>query len=681
MLMRGTTCFADWFHGSLMLQRTFSLWFVVLALLGGSGLQEISGVASGGEGSDEFRPNVLWITCEDTGPQLGCYGDRYAETPHLDRFAERSLRFDCCWSNAPVCAPARTTLITGIYPTSYGAQPMRSSVPLPAGFLTLPQRMRAAGYYCSNNNKEDYNFGEPTGKTMWDTSNKESHWRNRGEGQPFFSVFNFTVTHEGQIRKRPYTPKHDPKLAPVPPYHPEVEEVRLDWAQYYDRITEMDRMVGKLLGELQEDGLSDSTVVFFFGDHGCGLPRGKRWLYETGLRVPMLVHLPKRLADRYAPFYQAGTGTDRLVSFVDLVPTVLDLCGVSISDEGKQSLHGKSFFDSQDREKDFLFGFRDRMDERIDSSRVVRNGRYAYIRNFMPDRPQGAYLNYMFQTPTTRVWFERYKANELNAVQSAFWQRKPVEELYDLQVDPYQIHNLGGSDDAMLQEIKGQLALRLKEHMLSVGDTGGFPEGWHLRFTFQDRVRAIEAAWASGDILLRGENFRKNSDTGVRGQANTEVLGILAEVKAMLGSSKAVQRYWGGIAARGLASDGRLFSGESHGIDQALIHLLQDPDLEVRAVVAETLCRMSKGVEKEEAQEVLVAIVEEREGNWGGKLHALNALCDLVAEGVLTERSVAERVQSTFESQGKSWSRDLPERYREYLGRLVERLASLAGLQ
>lgn len=681
MLMRGTTCFADWFHGSLILQRKFSLWFVVLALFGGLGLGGISGVANGGEGSDEFRPNVLWITCEDTGPQLGCYGDRYAETPHLDRFAEQSLRFDCCWSNAPVCAPARTTLITGIYPTSYGAQPMRSSVRLPDGFLTLPQRMRAAGYYCSNNNKEDYNFSEPTGKTMWDTSNKESHWRNRGDGQPFFSVFNFTVTHEGQIRKRPYTPNHDPKLAPVPPYHPDTPEVRLDWAQYYDRITEMDRMVGKLLGELQEDGLADSTVVFFFGDHGCGLPRGKRWLYETGLRVPMLVHLPKRLAGRYAPFYQAGTGTDRLVSFVDLVPTVLDLCGVRGSDEGKLSLHGKSFFDSRDRDKDFLFGFRDRMDERIDSSRVVRNGRYAYIRNFVPDRPQGAYLNYMFQTPTTRVWFERYEAKELNAVQSAFWQRKPVEELYDLQVDPYQIQNLGGSDDAMLQEIKGQLALRLKEHMLSVGDTGGFPEGWHLRFTFQDRVRAIEAAWESGEILLRGANLRRNSDAGVRGQANTEVLGILEEVKAMLGSSEAAERYWGGITARGLASDGVLLDGESHGIDQALSHLLQDEDLEVRAVVAEALCRMSKGEKKESAQGVLVAIVEEREGSWGGRLHALNALCDLVADGVLAERSVAERVQSTFESQGKSWSRDLPERYREYLGRLVERLVSLTGLQ
>ena len=668
-------------RGSWMGWRIFGHDFVMFCAVVLWGMGGCWDVVIGGESSDTFRPNVLWITCEDTGPQLGCYGDRYAETPHLDRFAGRSLRFDCCWSNAPVCAPARTTLITGIYPTSYGAQPMRSSVPLPDGFLTLPQRMRAAGYYCSNNNKEDYNFSEPSGKRMWDASNKEAHWRNRGDGQPFFSVFNFTVTHEGQIRKRPYTPKHDPKLAPVPPYHPDLEEVRLDWAQYYDRITEMDRMVGKLLAELQEDGLADTTVVFFFGDHGCGLPRGKRWLYETGLRVPMLVHLPKGLAQRYAPFYQAGTGTDRLVSFVDLAPTVMDLCGVRISGGGEQRLHGKSFFEARDREEDYLFGFRDRMDERIDSSRSVRNDRYAYIRNFMPDRPQGAYLNYMFQTPTTRAWFERYEAKELNVAQAAFWQRKPVEELYDLQVDPYQIHNLVGSNDVKLQEVKSRLASRLKEQMLAVGDTGGLPEGWHLRFQALDRVRAIEAAWDSGEILLRAAKLGERSDGGQGLQTNAGRLGHLAEVEKMLGSSEATVRYWGGISARGLASEGRLAFGESRELDGALRSLLNEPNLEIRAVVAESLCRMSKGGERGEAQEVLVAIVEQQEKDWGGKLHALNALCDLVADRVLTERSIAERVQLAFESHGKSWSQELPERYREYLGRLVERLASLSGLQ
>lgn len=681
MLMRGTTCFADWLHSSLVLLRTHTLWFAVLALLGGSGLGEISGVANGGEGSEEFRPNVLWITCEDTGPQLGCYGDRYAETPFLDQLANRSLRFDRCWSNAPVCAPARTTLISGLYPTSYGAQPMRSSVPLPKGFLTLPQRLREAGYYCSNNNKEDYNFSDPKGKEMWDASSKEAHWRNRADGQPFFAVFNFTVTHEGQIRKRPYTPKHKPELAPVPPYHPDTPEVRLDWAQYYDRITEMDRMVGKLLDELQEDGLAESTVVFFFGDHGCGLPRGKRWLYETGLRVPMLVHLPARVSQRFTPFYQPGSVTDRLVSFVDLAPTVLDLCRVKTSGQREDRLHGKSFFDSQDRANDRLFGFRDRMDERIDSSRSIRDGRYAYIRNFMPDRPQGAYLNYMFQTSTTREWFELFVAKELNAVQSVFWKPKPIEEFYDLEVDPYQIHNLAGSTDDGLQEVKSQLAMRLKEHMLAIGDTGCMPEGWHLHLHPPDRGRSIEAAWESGDILLRVQGEVKGRGQVGGAPRETERMELYKKILGMLGSSEATVRYWGGIAARSLASEGSLVSGDSLELDGMFKNLLNDPNLEIRAVIAETLCRMTNDGEKEGAQEVLIAIVEQQERNWGGKLHALNALCDLVGDQVLAGGAVAERVQLAFDSHGKSWNQELPERYREYLGRLVERLVSLSGLQ
>ncbi|MFM7926447.1 MAG: sulfatase-like hydrolase/transferase, partial [Pirellula sp.] len=205
-------------------------------------------------GQSAERPNILWITCEDTGPQLGCYGDGYATTPNLDLFAERSLRFNRCWSNAPVCAPARTTLITGLYPTSFGAQHMRSMVDLPKGASTLPNMLRQAGYYCSNNNKEDYNFPKPEG--MWDDSSNKAHWRNRKAGQPFFSVFNTTVTHEGQIRKRPYKPTHDPKLAPIPPYHPDDPEGRLDWAQYYDRISEMDQFVGDRLQELEDAGLA-----------------------------------------------------------------------------------------------------------------------------------------------------------------------------------------------------------------------------------------------------------------------------------------------------------------------------------------------------------------------------------------------------------------------------------------
>ena len=584
------------------------------------------------------RPNILWITCEDTGPQLGCYNDAYATTPNLDAFAQSALKFTRCWSNAPVCAPARTTLISGLYPTSYGAQHMRSSVRLPQGAQTLPEILSKAGYYCSNNSKEDYNFPKPSG--MWNDSSNKAHWKNRQSGQPFFSVFNSTLTHEGQIRKRPYSPKHDPKLAPVPPYQPDDEQVRLDWAQYYDRITEMDAWVGKQLQELKDAGLEDSTIVFFFGDHGCGLPRGKRWLYQSGLHVPMIVHVPKAFAGRFDTIYQPGASSDRLVAFVDLLPTVLDLCQIPLP----QGLHGRSFFAPEDLRNDHLFGFRDRMDERIDSSRAIRNDRYLYIRNFMPDRPQGSYLNYMFQTPTTRVWKEKYDQGLLNSVQRVFWEPKAIEELYDLQNDPHQIANL--ATEPTLASVRQELADSLQSKMIELGDTGSLPEDWILNQDLADTELAIRAAWRSG-------------------QAQSDPAVLLT----MLESSHVLERYWGAIALRGSKANGL----EPRVMDLAQ-GLLNDPSLVVRAVVAESLARQgtSKQVQ-DSSMEILIEISLREETPWGATMLALNALCDLDVSSQL-----AAPIQEVFEAKAKSWNSTLPERYSEYPARLVERLVETA---
>lgn len=585
-------------------------------------------------GQSPERPNILWITCEDTGPQLGCYGDSYATTPNLDRFAERSLRFTQCWSNAPVCAPARTTLISGLYPTSFGAQHMRSSVDLPKGASTLPNILRQAGYYCSNNNKEDYNFPKPEG--MWDDSSNKAHWRNRKEGQPFFSVFNTTVTHEGQIRKRPYKPTHDPKLAPVPPYHPDDPEVRLDWAQYYDRITEMDSFVGRQLKELQDAGLADSTIVFFFGDHGCGLPRSKRWLYQSGLHVPMIVHIPKSFSGRFDSMYREGGTSDRLVAFVDLLPTILDLCHVPIP----QGIHGRSFFAPEEQTNRYNFGFRDRMDERIDSSRAIRDDRYLYIRNFMPDRPQGAYLNYMFQTPTTQVWKSKFQAMELNEPQRVFWSPKAIDELYDIQSDPHQVRNL--AEDPSYQGVLRELSEALKAKMHQLGDTGAIPEDWIHSNIKQDMTIAIDAAWRSGQAIHNGE--------------------ILAK---MLASSQVIERYWGAVALR---SGGK--ARNNPHVWELAEGLLNDPSLDVRAVVAESLVRYTDRPEiRMLALDVLLKIPVQSNAPWGARLLALNALSDL---GINQQQ--ASLIKDAFMRDGKSWDDSLPNRYSEYLGRLVERL-------
>jgi arylsulfatase A-like enzyme len=615
---------------------------MIFVLLAWGWMILVSGVFHGTANAQDIQlPNILWITCEDTGPQLGCYGDSYATTPNIDSLAQRSLMFTRCWSNAPVCAPARTTLIAGLYPTSYGAQHMRSSVPLPAGASPLPAILRQAGYYCSNNSKEDYNFPKPQG--MWDDSSSKAHWRNRKPGQPFFAVFNSTLTHEGQIRKRPYRPTHDPKLAPIPPYHPEDPEVRLDWAQYYDRISEMDAFVGDQLQDLEKAGLTDSTIVFFFGDHGCGLPRGKRWLYQSGLHVPMIVHIPKAFSERFKPMYREGATSGRLVAFVDLLPTVLDLCQLP-SPEG---LHGRSFFAPEIEANRYLYGFRDRMDERVDSSRALRDDRYLYIRNFMPDRPQGSYLNYMFQTPTTQAWKRKFDAGELNDVQKVFWEPKAVEELYDIQSDPYQVRNI--ASDPEHQAIRQELADALKSKMHQLQDTGAIPEDWIRNERKQDMELAIDAAWRSG-------------------QAHRDVEVLVS----MLQSAQVIERYWGAVALRagGVAmSDERVWN--------LSLGLLNDPSLDVRAVVAESVVRHSQQAEqKSQALNVLLEIPLQKEAPWGARMIALNALCDLE----ISDQQAA-RIQDAFERDGKSWSRSLPDRYSEYLTRLVSRLVQADDAQ
>src|SRR6185436_1973247 len=271
-------------------------------------------------GAAPARPNILWITCEDIGPHLHACGDDYSVTPNLDKLCRRGSIYMNAWSNAPVCAPARTTIISGLYPTSTGSEHMRSMTVMPAGWKMFPGYLREAGYYCSNNVKEDYNLEKPPG--TWDESSARAHWRKRASGQPFFSVFNLTITHESQIRTRPHSLVHDPAKVRLPAYHPDTIEVRQDWAQYYDNITTMDGQGGRVLAELEKDGLADDTIVFFFGDHGSGMPRSKRWPFNSGLNVSIIVHIPEKFRHLAPSEYAVGAKNNRLVGFIDLAPTM-----------------------------------------------------------------------------------------------------------------------------------------------------------------------------------------------------------------------------------------------------------------------------------------------------------------------------------------------------------------------
>ncbi len=418
---------------------------------------------------DKPRPNILWLTSEDNGPHLGCYGDDDANTPIIDGLAKKGTKYLHAWSTAPVCAPARTTIISGVYPSCLGAEHMRSHLPLPANMKMYPQYLREAGYYCTNNRKEDYNLEKP-GK-VWDESSGDAHWRNRQPGQPFFAIFNFTTTHESQIRRRPHDWKHDPDKVDIPAYHPDTPEVRKDWAQYHDKMTEMDKQVGNILQQLKEDGLEEDTIIFYYGDHGAGMPRGKRWTYNSGLHVPMIVHIPEKFQHLMPEDYKAGGESDRLVGFIDLAPTALSLVGV----KPPAHMQGHAFLgEFAEPKPEFAFGFRGRMDERYDMVRCCRDERYIYIRNYMPHKIYGQYVSYMFQTPTTQVWHQLYEQGKLEPPKTYFWEKKPAEELYDLYNDPDEVNNL--IDSPNHQEIKERLRRAQQHWVKEIRDVGFLPE-------------------------------------------------------------------------------------------------------------------------------------------------------------------------------------------------------------
>ncbi|MFK7738324.1 MAG: sulfatase-like hydrolase/transferase, partial [Pirellulaceae bacterium] len=393
------------------------------------------------------KPNILWISCEDISPNLGCFGDQFASTPNLDQLASEGVRFTQAFTPAGVCAVVRTGIITGMYPISFGGQHMRSVIRFPDHVKPFPQYLREAGYFTSNKSKTDYQSNIDMDAT-WDRhGNKHSDWRDREEGQPFFSVINLTCSHESQIRHGEKTheailrglkteQRHNPDIAGafLPPIHPDTPEARKDWAWYGDIISEMDRQAGEILTRLEEDGLAENTVVMFWSDHGRGLPRAKRWIYDSGVHVPVIVRWPGAL--------EQGRANDDLVSTEDLTATTLAIAGV----DKPAYMHGRTFIGpNADPAPKTLFFHRDRMDEVYEMMRAARNHRFKYIRNFEPERTYAQHIDYMDMMPTLVDLRRMNAAGELNSIQSRFFaQQKPIEELYDVVSDPHETVNLAG---------------------------------------------------------------------------------------------------------------------------------------------------------------------------------------------------------------------------------------------
>ncbi|MEY3176020.1 MAG: hypothetical protein RLZZ436_3934 [Planctomycetota bacterium] len=425
------------------------------------------------------QPNILWISCEDISPQLGCYGAPHADTPHLDQLAAEGTLFTHAFSCHGVCAPSRTGIITGLSPISLGANHMRSRVRLPDNVRLFPQLLREAGYYCTNNSKTDYNL-EWDAKQVWNENSARAHWKNRPRpDQPFFAVFNLTMTHEskvwpsgweGIVRDLPQTRRHAPELFPVPPIYPDSPKVRADQARLADLISVMDDAVGQLLAELTAAGLADNTIVMFWSDHGNGLPRAKRWTYDSGSRVPLIVRVPDAWrADSAA--LPPGSRDSRLVSLVDLGPTVLSLAGLPVP----ASMQGRPFLGPAPHAgHPYIYGARDRLDEREDLVRTVRNRRYRYVRNLMPWYPALQHVEYGERNETLKEIRRLETQGQLSADIRQWLQPRAPEELYDLDADPWEIRNLIA--DPQLAAVADELRTACSQWQREAGDVHLFPE-------------------------------------------------------------------------------------------------------------------------------------------------------------------------------------------------------------
>jgi uncharacterized sulfatase len=596
----------------------------------------------------EARPNILWLTSEDHGPHMGCYGDKYATTPNIDKLAAKGVIYSHAWSNAPVCAPARTTLISGMYATSTGGEHMRSMVPYPDGKKMLPQLLREAGYYCSNNAKEDYNLTKPG--RVWDDSSRKGHWRNRKAGQPFFAVFNSLKSHESQIRTRPHKLIHDPAKVRVPAYHPETPEVRADWAQYYDVVSEADADAGERLKELAADGLDGDTIVFYFADHGSGMPRSKRWPYDSGLHVPLVVYIPEKWKALAPKDYKPGGRSERLVSFVDFAPTVLSLAGV----KPPEWMQGHAFLGPHAASPQmYLHGFRGRMDERYDMVRSVTDGRFVYVRNYLPHLIYGQHVEYMFQTPTTRVWKKLHDEGKLTPVQDRFWNTKPPEELYDLQSDPDEVKNL--ADSAKFQVILKRMRQAQQEHARTIRDLGFLPEG--ERFRRAGKRSQYDMARERGaypfDRVFAAAELASNLDPAA-------VPGLK---KALTDEDSAV-RYW---AALGLFMRGRK---TCEGNLKELRAALDDRSPYIRIVAAEALGHYGTDDDRKRILPLLVRLANCEKHDVFVAVAALTALESLGERAAPVAAEIA-----ALPAKG-----ELPDaRYSPYVPRLLEDLK--AGLK
>lgn len=489
-----------------------------------------------------FRPNIVWLVAEDLSPIIPTFGDSTVDTPNLNRLADEGVRYTNVYSPSGVCAPSRCALTTGMYPSSIGAHNMRVQyvkshmdkiglqlyeVVPPPEVKMMSQIMRENGYYCTNNDKQDYQFTPPV--TAWDESSLTAHWRNRPSGKPFFAVFNFDVTHEGHVmspyRKQilRYTmegfpddidnlnsykelitadawdlniPEDHP--IPIPPYLPETEVVKSDVRRVYSNIIEMDRQVGVILQQLESDRLLDSTVVVWYTDNGGPLPRQKRLIYDSGIKIPMIIRFPGMAGRR---MYD-----DRLISFVDFAPTTFSLASIPIP----SYIQGQAFLGKYraKSERNYIHAAADRLDAQYDMKRAVKDKQYKYLRYFYPDRPLYLPVQYRERMPCMQELLRLNAEGKLNEYQSLWFRdSKPEEELFDTWVDPHELHNLA-EYPAYISKLE-ELRLECERWMDEINDMGLIPESEILEMFWPDGIQPVtmnpEYEVIKGSLILSCE--------------------------------------------------------------------------------------------------------------------------------------------------------------------------------
>ncbi|TWU62554.1 Arylsulfatase [Crateriforma conspicua] len=568
---------------------------------------------------DDPRPNILWITLEDIGPDLGCYDLRYADTPNIDRLALEGTRYTRAWSNAGMCAPARATLITGMYPPGIGTQNMRSEVRTPEFVRAFSEYLRQAGYFTSNHDKTDYNWAAP--KTTWTVQSKDwfdDGWRRRGTDQPFFTVINIGDTHASQMywrgeekyqrRVKELGPKRlcHPDEVDVPPYYPDQPEIRAEIARYQNNISYADGVVGEILDQLDDDGLADTTIVFLFSDHGPGFPRSKGWCFYSSLHVPLIVRVPQAFR-QYAPS-EPGHADDRIVSFVDFGPTVLSLGGI----EPPSHMQGQPFLgEFKTSARRLAFSYRDRMDERFDLIRSVWDGRFHYIRNYFPRLPwfHGQTRYYPHTQASYQVWQEFADMGRLQESTAIYMaHEKPAEMLFDTQADPHELNNLV-SDPAYATQLEA-LRTELRDWQDGIIDLGFMPESmWHERLSDRDSATRYETVRQQPGLYPL-QQLRQLAD-------RLPNAGHTAAMLKAFQSDNRAEQFWGGMGLLANHVDNDTIRAELH-------RQLDNPSPTIAVISAQALAELG---ETEASLPILLRVLDHDDPLIG--LRAANAIDQL----------------------------------------------------